>query len=255
MRISSYFAYVLLAAFAFLTGCATNPVTGESQIMLISGSQERALGLEADKGVREEYGVYDNPALQAYVNDIGQKLAAQSQRAGLDWKFTVVDSPEINAFALPGGFIYITRGLMAYLDNEAELAGVLGHEIGHVTARHGVEQQSKGLLVGLGGVALELLTGVSGVSDLTSSLATVGYLLPKSREHELQADQLGAEYLSRTNYNPDSMVKVIEVLKLQEQFANDQSRNKATRAERLPNWLSTHPSNDQRLSQIEVIAN
>ena len=109
---------------------------------MMSEAQEISLGRNADLDVRKQYKVYDHPALQKYVNEIGQQVAKRSHRPNLQYRFTVLDSPEINAFALPGGYVYITRGIMAYLNSEAELAAVLGHEVGHVTARHGVKQQS-----------------------------------------------------------------------------------------------------------------
>ena len=130
----------LLLAAALLAGCATstvrNPVTGENERTVMDEPSEIAEGKKAHAQVLQEYGVYPNPKLQAYVNGIGQRLAKQSERSQLEWHFTVLDSPEINAFALPGGYVYVTRGIMAYMESEADLAGVIGHEIGHVTARH-----------------------------------------------------------------------------------------------------------------------
>ena len=123
-------------ALAILAGaCATNPVTGEREFTLMSEEQELALGQQADVEVQQQMGLYEDEELQQYVQDLGLSLAALSHRPDLPWQFAVVDSPAINAFALPGGYIYLTRGIMAYLADEAELAGVMGHEIGHVTAR------------------------------------------------------------------------------------------------------------------------
>src|SRR3954467_4608935 len=135
-----------------LAGCARNPVTGKRQIVLVSESQEIAMGAQSHPQVRQEYGFVDNPNLQRYVQALGNKLAAVSHRPGLDWHFTVVNSPVVNAFAIPGGYIYLTRGILAYINTEAELAGVMGHEIGHVTARHSVRQITRQQLaqVGLG---------------------------------------------------------------------------------------------------------
>ena len=250
-------ACALLVGFASLAGCATNPVSGDRQLA-ISESREIEIGREADGQVREEYGVYDNPVLQAYVNEIGQRLAQHSHRSGLQWKFTVVDSAEINAFALPGGYVYITRGLMAYLNSEAELAGVLGHEIGHVTARHGAQQQAQSQLVGFGSLAAELLgqvyLGQSGAGQLASQAGNGLWLLPNSREHELEADRLGAEYLSRIGEDPATMITVLRVLKQNEVFSSDEARAAGRAAQRMPNYLSTHPSNEQRLDDIARVA-
>ena len=249
--------FLLLASIAALAGCATNPVSGERQLA-ISESSEVEIGREADAQVRQEYGVYDNATVQAYVNEIGQRLAQHSHRSNLQWKFTVVDSPEINAFALPGGYVYITRGLMAYLNSEAELAGVLGHEIGHVTARHGAQQQAQSQVVGLGSLAAELLgqvyLGRSGAGQLASEAGQGLWLLPNSREHELEADRLGAEYLDRIGQSPDTMITVLQVLKQNEVFSADEARAAGRPPQRMPNYLSTHPSNDQRLEEIAQIA-
>ena len=141
---------------AAVSACATNPVTGERQLALISESQEIAMGREAAQEAEASIGLVDDAGLQTYVKNIGAKLAASSERPALPWTFGVVDDPTPNAFALPGGFIYVTRGMMNLMDSEAELASVLGHEIGHVTARHAVtmisRQQLTQLGLGLGGV-------------------------------------------------------------------------------------------------------
>ena len=143
----------MLAFILVLGGCGSkvvNPVTGRSERTVMDEATEVAEGAKAHQQVLAEYGVYANPALQAYVNSVGQKLAQQSHRAQLKWTFTVLDSPDVNAFALPGGYVYVTRGIMAYLDSEAELAGVVGHEIGHVTARHGAQRATHQQTAGLG---------------------------------------------------------------------------------------------------------
>jgi predicted Zn-dependent protease len=139
----------VLAALALAgMACATNPVTGGKEISLMSEAQEIQLGQQSDPEVRKEMGVYDDPALQQYVQDVGMRLARVSQRPDLPWHFAVVDVPAVNAFALPGGYICITRGLLAHLDTEAEMAGVLGHEIGHVTARHSARAYTRSASVG-----------------------------------------------------------------------------------------------------------
>src|SRR5213075_3597638 len=139
-----------LLAGALLAGCARNPATGKNELMLVSESQEIAMGQQADSQVIASIGLYPDPALQSYVLDIGKKLAATSERPNLPWTFRVVDDPAVNAFAVPGGHIYVTRGILPYLNSEADLASVVGHEIGHVTARHTAQQISKEQLIGLG---------------------------------------------------------------------------------------------------------
>src|ERR1043165_7944602 len=145
-----------MVALMFVAACATNPATGQRQFNLMSEAQELQIGQESDVQIRQEMGVYDDPELQRYVESIGLRMAQTSQRPNLPWRFTVIDSAAVNAFALPGGYIYITRGILAYLNDESQMAGVLGHEIGHVTARHAASQYSKSTLsqIGLIGAAI-----------------------------------------------------------------------------------------------------
>ena len=135
---------------ALIVSCATNPATGKREFSLVSADQEAAIGKEGFPATVAEYGLYDDPSLAAYVDSIGQRLAKSSELPNLSWHFTVLDDPVVNAFAMPGGYIYITRGILAHLGSEAQLAGVLGHEIGHVTARHSARQITQQQLAGLG---------------------------------------------------------------------------------------------------------
>jgi predicted Zn-dependent protease len=261
---------VLLAAALLAAACGTNvvnPVSGKAERSVMDEASEIAEGKKAHEEVMKEFGgPLVNPKLQAYVNDLGQRLAKQSHRANLQWTFTVLDSPDVNAFALPGGYVYVTRGIMAYMDSEADLAGVIGHEIGHVTARHGAQRATKQQRAGAGvmaatvlGVLLETV-GVSGAAQAANQVSSgmaAGSIASYSREQELQADKLGAEYLSRVGYNPKNMVDVINVLKDQERFAIDSARaagKKVPEAGTGGNWLASHPTNDQRLQEITSIA-
>jgi predicted Zn-dependent protease len=249
-------AAAVFAALA-LSHCAQNPVTGDKDFVLMSEEQEIRMGQQAHQDVLKEYPALDHPALQAYVDQVGQRLARESHRPQLTWHFTVVDSPDVNAFALPGGYVYITRGIMAYLDSEAELAGVIGHEIGHVTARHGVRQQSAQTAAGLGAVLGSIL--VPGLDNragasLLQTLAqawTAGY----GREHELESDRLGAQYLARSGYAPQAMIDVIGVLKNQELFAAEQAKRDGRKPRTYHGTFDTHPSNDARLKQVVGEAN
>ncbi|WP_296885739.1 M48 family metalloprotease [Thiobacillus sp.] len=250
-------AVIVLGALS-LTHCASNPVSGGKDFVLISEQQEIQMGAQAHEDVLREYAALDNPALQAYVNGIGQKLAKQSHRPDLQWRFTVVDSPDVNAFALPGGYIYITRGLMAYLNSEAELAGVLGHEIGHVTARHGVRQQSASTAAGLGVVLGSILVpgldsqAATGMMQSVAQAWTAGY----GRDHELESDRLGAQYLAKSGYDPQAMIAVIGVLKNQELFAAEQARREGREPRSTYHGtFDSHPSNDARLKQVVGEAN
>lgn len=249
-----------------LAGCGSvvvNPVTGAAERSVMDESAEIAEGQKQHQQVLQEYGVVQSAAVQAYVNALGQRLAAQSHRKNLEWHFTVLDSPEINAFALPGGYVYVTRGLMAYMDSEADLAGVIGHEIGHVTARHGAQRATREQNAGLGVLAASVLgavlesQGISGAGQMAgqvSQTVAAGFIASYGREQELQADGLGAEYLARSHYDPHHMVEVITVLKNQEHFAADQARAQGRSAPTAPDWLASHPSNDQRLQAITQLA-
>ena len=263
----SFKPVAVAAALVLLTACGTqvvNPVSGRNERTVMDESSEIAEGRKAHQQLLAEYGALANPRLQTYVNDLGQALAKHSHRANLQWTFTVLDSPEINAFALPGGFVYVTRGLMAYMDSEADLAGVIGHEIGHVTARHSAQRATREQNAGIGvlaatvlGVLVEGVTGAQGVAQAAGQLGqgvAAGRLASYSREQESQADELGAEYLARARYNPRNMVDVIQVLKTQERFAADRASADGRAAAAGGGWLASHPSNDKRLADIQQIA-
>lgn len=235
-----------------LVQCAENPVTGRQQFVMMSEPDELRVGREGDAEVRKEYQTYPAPDLQKYVDQIGQRLARNSHRAGLAYRFTVLDSPEVNAFALPGGYVYITRGIMAYLNSEAELAAVLGHELGHITARHGVQQytaaQAANIGVAIGSIFLPELASGAGQSivNLLGNALLSGY----GREHELEADRLGAEYLSRAGYDSQAMIRVIGVLKNQELFDAEVARQEGREPRAYHGLFASHPDNDTRLQQV-----
>ncbi len=235
-----------------LANCATNPVTGNPNFVTMSESQEVSTGRSEDQKVREQYGTYDDPVLQRYVNDIGQRLAKASHRSGLQYQFLVLDSPQVNAFALPGGYIYITRGILAYLNSEAELAAVLGHEIGHVTARHSVQQLSAATAANIGASVLQIFVPQIRNSAGDALINTLGGALLSGygREHELEADRLGAEYLARTGYDPQAMIKVVGVLKNQEQFDAEVAKAEGREARAYHGLFASHPDNDTRLQEV-----
>ena len=230
---------MVAAAIALAAACATNPVTGKKQISLLSEAEELAIGQQQDAEIRREMGVYDDAALQRYVDDIGQELARNSHRPNLPWSFTIVDNPAINAFALPGGYIYVTRGLLAYLDDESELAGVLGHEIGHVTARHAAQAYTRQAQANLGLMVLSIF--VPSTQPFTELGATgLGVLFLKhGREAELEADRLGVEYGSGAGYDPTGVPRFLSTL----------ARVSAMSERGVPNWLSTHPDPGSRVTK------
>lgn len=239
-----------------LSACSSNPATGGQDLVLMSEQEEIALGRKAHQQVLKQYGVYDDQKLQVYVQTLGDKLARNSHRKDLLFRFTVLDSQQVNAFALPGGYIYITRGLMAYLNSEAELAAVLGHEIGHVTARHSVRQHSAASIANIGAIIGSIfIPGMNTYagSQLTNIFGTA-LLRGYGREHELEADKLGAEYLAVTGYKPTAMIDVISVLKNQETFEKERAKQEGREPNTYHGLFSTHPSNDKRLQEVIGLA-
>jgi predicted Zn-dependent protease len=223
----------------------------------MSESEEIALGRKTHASVMKQYTEYDNPGLKALVNRLGQELAAQSHRSHLDFTFTVLDSPEVNAFATPGGYVYITRGIMAYMNKEEQLAGVLGHEIGHVTARHSVRQHSAQTAAqtaaGIASIAVAILTQSTDAGQLTGqATGELGqaFVSGYGRDHELEADRLGAQYLAGIGYDPEMMLGVVGILKDQEEFDLRHAREEGRQPRAYHGVFSTHPRNDQRLQEV-----
>ena len=213
----------------------------------MSEAQEISIANESDPQIKEEMGVYNDPELQRYVTEVGLRMAKNSERPQLPWRFTVVDVPAVNAFAIPGGFIYITRGIMPFLDSEAELAGVLGHEIGHVTARHSAQQYTRQITGMVGLTALGLFVpAVRPFGDLSSQALGVLFL-KYGRGDELQADQLGARYESMNGWDPAAMPKFLSTLGRLDEAAGDRRG--------VPNWLSTHPDPGSRVTEIQPTVN
>ncbi len=233
-----------VALIAVSAACATNPVTGKKQMSLLSEAEELAIGQQQDAEIRREMGVYDDPELQRYINEIGQELARNSHRPNLPWSFTIVDSPAINAFALPGGYIYLTRGILAYLDDESELAGVLGHEIGHVTARHAAQAYTRQAQANLGLTILSIFVpSTQPFADLGATGLSVLFLR-NGREAEIEADRLGVEYESSAGYDPSGVPRFLATL----------ARVNAISERGVPNWLSTHPDPGSRVTKAEPVA-
>ena len=233
----------LVAVALVAAGCATNPATGKRQVNLMSEAQEISSGQEADAQVKKEMGVYNDANLQGYVSGIGMRLAMVSERPTLPWHYTVVDSPVVNAFALPGGYIYITRGILPFLNDEAQLAGVLGHETGHVTARHAAQQYTRAVGGTIGLVALGIFVPGAGQFGGLAEQGLGVLFLKFSREFELQADQLGVRYASRANWDPAGVPDMLSTLgRLDE--ASGQTKG-------IPNWLETHPEPLARVKEIQ----
>ncbi|MEY4902854.1 MAG: hypothetical protein RLZZ292_669 [Bacteroidota bacterium] len=229
----------IVALFLFST-CAKNPVTGKRQLNFMSEKREKALGVSSDPQVTQSYGVYDDQKLQNFINEKGQAMARISHRPNLGYNFRIVNSPVVNAFAVPGGYVYFTRGIMAHFNNEAQFAGVLGHEIGHITARHGATSEARQILsqvVLIGGMIIKpelaqfMNQGQQGLQLL---------MLQNSRSHESQSDQLGVQYSTKIQYDSHEMAGFFKTL----------GRLSDQGGARLPAFLSTHPDPDNRYENV-----
>ena len=241
-------ALTLLSMIVMLVqGCATNSATG-GRIIAKSENWEINTGKQYHQEILKQYTVYNDQELQDYVNGIGQRLAKQSHRPHLEYTFTVLDSPEVNAFALPGGYIYVTRGIMAYMTKEAHLAGVIGHEIGHVTGHHGAQRAQQQEAAGIASAVIAVGTGIGELAQVSQYLGGAlisGY----GRRQELESDRLGAEYIAKNNYNVDDMIGVIGILKDQELFAAERAKAEGKEVQGYHGLFSTHPKNDTRLKE------
>ena len=236
----------LILALGLITGCAINPVTGKKELSLISEADEIELGREAAPEVEKEFGgLYPDPGLQAYVNEVGLKVAKTSHRPDLPYEYGVLNTNIVNALALPGGKIYITRGLLMRLDNEAELAAILGHETGHITAKHSVQYLQRQLGINLILTAIDYSLSkknpqrVKAVAQVSASLINLRY----SRDDEYQADELGVEYSSKAGYDPHGMLGVLQTLyEAQEREPSD-----------LEEFVHTHPLTSKRIEEVEEL--
>lgn len=229
----------------FIFGCSRNPVTGKRELSFMSTSQELAMGTQTDPQVVAEFGLYEDEKLQAFINEKGQKMAKVSHRPDLDYEFKILNSPVVNAFALPGGYIYFTRGILAHFSNEAEFAGVLGHEIGHVTARHSAQQYTNQMLSQIGLiVGLVVSPTVRQFADEISQGVQL-MLLSNSREHESQSDQLGVEYSTKIGYDANYMANFFQTIG---------RISESSGAGEIPTFLSTHPNPADRFTRVHQLA-
>lgn len=241
--IRSLYLAAVMAALAPQQACSINPATGQRQLVLIGEQQEIQIGRENDTAIVAQLGLYPDDALQRYTAQVGQRLAATSERAQLSWTFHVVDDPVVNAFALPGGYIYVTRGILSHFNSEAEMAAVLGHEIGHVTARHSVNQMSKAQLAQLGlGLGAILAPGKMGQFGQLAEAGLGLLFLKYGRDDERQADDLGLRYTVSAGYDPRPMVEMFQTLA---RISSSEGGG------RVPNWLSTHPHPEDREARIQ----
>jgi predicted Zn-dependent protease len=229
---------------ALVAACATNPVTGKSELSLVSEGQEIEMGKQSAQDVARSIGYYNDAAIQSYVAAIGRKMAEASERPQLPWEFHVVNDAAVNAFALPGGFIFVTRGLMTAITNEAELATVVGHEIGHVTNRHSVQQISRAQVAQLGlGVGMILRPDLQPLGSALGSGLSILFL-KYGRDAENQADLAGFRYALNQNYDVRQMINMFQTLEGVSQLSGGGGR--------LPEWLSTHPNPENRAQTTQA---
>lgn len=236
------------AASLAVSGCVTNPATGKKEFSLLSIAQEIELGKEGDAQIVAQFGVYNDAALSAYVTNLGNRIAAKAENPGYPFVFRVLDSPVINAFALPGGYVYVTRGLLAHLDNEAQLAVVLGHEIGHITARHSARAYTNAQLanigLGLGSVLFEEIRPFLGAAQTGLSLLFLKF----SRDNETESDDLGVKYATRAGFDAKEGAEFFHSLERIQTDAEMKNGGK------LPSWASTHPDPGDREGVVKTLA-
>lgn len=236
---------LVVATLLLFNSCATNPATGKRNINFVSEEKEIAMGREADPQIVAQFGLYADPELQRFIKEKGQQMAKISHRSHLNFEFKVVDSPVINAFAVPGGYVYFTRGIMAHFNNEAQFAGVLGHEIGHVTARHTAQQQSKSVLAQVGLIAGMIVSPQFGQFADAASQGLGLLFLKFGRDAERESDELGVEYSTKIGYDATEMADF---------FLTLQRKQEESGAAALPDFLSTHPNPGDRYTTVHALA-
>ncbi len=242
LAIKSIFVLCIMMMVGY--ACVVNPVTGKKQISLMSEQQELALGKQSDPSIVAHFGKYDDDKIQAFINEKGKEMAAISHRPDLPYEFKVLDSPVINAFAVPGGYVYFTRGILAHFNNEAEFAGVLGHEIGHITGRHSALAQTKQMLGQLG--FLGAMIALPGAREFAQPLSQGMQMLflKHSRDHESQSDKLGVEYSTAVGYDAHQMADFFNTLK----------RKQVEAGVNIPTFQSTHPDPGDRFNRVHSMA-
>ncbi len=240
----SFRLFLIFGLIVLIPSCAVNPVTGKKQLMLMTEQQEVALGAQYHPSVLSTFGEYnDSPELSGFITEKGTEIGKISHRSNLDYHFKILDSPVINAFAVPGGYVYFTRGILAQFNNEAELIGVLGHEIGHITARHSVSQQSKqqlGQLLLMGGMIASEKFREFGMYAMQGMELL---FLKFSRDNEREADRLGVEYTSKIGYDANEMANFFDVLNKMQMESEHGG---------VPTFMSTHPDPGERYKAVKL---
>jgi predicted Zn-dependent protease len=239
-------AVAVLATMAvFATGCATNPATGKQNVVLGTTKGEKEQSRRYYEQIIKAYGLYEDQAVQDYVSKVGNKVARHSDLPDWEYHFTVLDDESVNAFTTGGGYVYVHRGLLAYLNSEAELAAVLGHEIGHITARHPARQQTRGVLASVLATGAAIMTGNGAVAQL-ANIGAEAWMQGYGRENEMEADRLGLVYATKSGYRPEAMGEVFKVFKAQERFELQRAKDEGREPMLYHGVFSSHPAPDER---------
>ena len=249
-------AFSLAASFTVLlalAACASNPATGGHNLVFTSVKGEKEQARREHEEIVKFYGLYKDQVLQDYVQSVGTRVASQTPIANWDFKFFVLDDDELNAFTPGGGYVYIHRGLLPYLNSEAELAAVLGHEIGHDVARHPARAETRGVLMSVGAIAAAVATGSEAIAEMANIGATA-WMQGYGRDNEMEADRLGIEYATRAGYQPDGLAHAFKVFKQQESFEIQRAKDEGREPNIYHGVFSDHPAPDERVVQAVKVA-
>ena len=239
---------IFILCLLIVSGCVQNKATGDRQLVILSQDEENNIGArEHPKIIKAFGGIYEDKNLQEYINNIGNRLASNSELPDIRWTFTILDSPVVNAFALPGGYIYVTRGLISLANDESEIASVIGHEIAHVTARHTAERHAKATISGLGLEILDIVIGRPIVSNL-ANIGMQGILSSFSRSQELEADKLGIRYIKKSNYDTEGSTRFLSRLDVLTKISNEKNSNL------INSIFATHPKTLDRVQYSKTLA-
>ncbi len=241
-------AIVATLASLAVSSCATNPASGKQNVVLSSVKGEKEQSRRYYEQIIRAYGLYEDQALQDYVNSVGQRVAMSSDLPDWEFKFTVLDDDSVNAFTTGGGYVYVHRGLLQYMTSEAELAAVLGHEIGHNTARHPARQQTRGVLASVLATGAAIMTGSGAVAEL-ANIGGTAWLQGYGRDNEMEADRLGLKYATKAGYRPEAMGEVFKVFKAQESFELSRAKEEGREPQIYHGVFASHPAPDERSVQ------
>src|ERR1700748_610584 len=237
-----------VAASVLAAACASNPATGGHNVVLTTVKGEQDQAKRAHLEIIQFYGLYEDQAVQDYVQSVGARVAAQTPIASWNFKFFVLDDDEVNAFTPGGGYVFIHRGLLNYLSSEAELAAVLGHEIGHDVARHPARTEARSVLMSVGAVAAAIASGSEAIAQMANIGATA-WMQGYGRDNEMEADRLGLEYATRAGYRPETMAEVFNVFTGQESFELQRAKDEGRDPNIYHGVFSDHPAPDTRVIQ------